>query len=84
MMKFHVEELLNAAMQHNDEKDKIILALGMVIDSLVANTEYIQNQLSYVLDKWQEELHELESIQGLKEDIKQIKGSIDVELTVEV
>jgi len=83
-MKYHVEELLNAALQRNDEKDKIILALGTVIDLLVANTEYIQNQLSYVLDKWQEELHELEIIQGLKEDIKQVKDSIDVELIVEM
>jgi len=36
------------------------------------------------LDKWQEELHDLESIQGLKEDIKQVKDSIDVELVVEL
>lgn len=83
-MKFHVEELLNQASHTKDEKDKIILALGTVIDSLVANTEYIEGQLSYILDKWQEELHDLESIQGLKEDIKQVKDSIEVELVVEV
>lgn len=83
-MKYHVEELLQRALQTNDDKDKIILALGTVIDSLVANTEYIKNQINYILDKWQEELHEMESIQGLKEDIKQIRDSIDVELVVEI
>lgn len=78
-MKYHVEELLSQANHTNDEKDKIILALGMVIDSLVAKLEQTGHNLQSILDAYDEMNPDTAS------EIKDVVfGCTDVEMVVEV
>ena len=79
-MKFHVEELLQLETQQNDEKDKIILVLGTVIDALVAKLEQTGHDLQYIIDRDDNEMNL--NLQSELKDV--ILGCTEVELIVEV